>query len=83
MPPIDRRSLSDSDSSTAPGYFDNSSESKSESEEELALEDEEEQLLPEYYAQEAESLDVSQFRQKRHSLKAQGRLSEMQDFWKR
>lgn len=82
MPPIDRRSLSDFDSSTAPDYFDNS-EFKSESEEELALEGEEEQLLPEYYVQEAESLDVSQFRQKRHSLKAQGRLSEMQDFWKR
>ena len=82
MPPIDRRSLSDFDSSTAPGYFDNS-EFKSESEEELALEDEEEQLLPEYYVQEAESLDVSQFRQKRYSLKAQGRLIEMQDFWKR
>ena len=82
MPPVDRRSLPDFDSSTAPDYFDNS-EFKSESEEELALEGEEEQLLPEYYVQEAESLDVSQFRQKRHSLKAQGRLSEMQDFWKR
>ncbi|CDM32842.1 Protein of unknown function DUF3435 [Penicillium roqueforti FM164] len=61
---------SDTDSSTAPSVFDLSSESESESEveseDDLASEDEEEQLPPEYYLHEAESLD---------------RLDEAQYFW--
>ncbi|KAJ5471584.1 hypothetical protein N7530_008941 [Penicillium desertorum] len=76
---------SDTDSSTAPSVFDSSSESESESEveseDDLASEDEEEQLPPEYYLHEAESLDVSQLRQKRYSPKTQERLDEAQHFW--
>ncbi|CAG8311204.1 unnamed protein product [Penicillium nalgiovense] len=76
---------SDTDSSTATSVFDSSSESESESEveseDDLASEDEEEQLPPEYYLHEAESLDVSQLRRKRYSPKTQERLDETQHFW--
>lgn len=76
---------SDTDSSTASSVFDPSSESETESEDEsedeLVSEDEEEQLPPEYYLHEAESLDVSQLRQKRYSPKTQERLDETQHFW--
>ncbi|KAJ5283267.1 hypothetical protein N7505_001247 [Penicillium chrysogenum] len=76
---------SDTDSCTAPSVFDSSSESESESEveseDDLASEDEEEQLPPEYYLHEAESLDVSQLRHKRYSPKTQERLDEAQHFW--
>ncbi|KAJ9480689.1 hypothetical protein VN97_g12850 [Penicillium thymicola] len=85
LPEIFSNNASDSDSSTAPSVFDSSSESESESEDEsedgLASEDEEEQLPPEYYLQEAESLDVSQLRQKRYSPNTQERLDETQYFW--
>lgn len=87
VPKIFSNNASDSDSSTAPSVFDSSSEPDSESEDEsddgLASELEEEQLPPEYYLQEAESLDVSQLRQKRYSPKTQERLDEAQDFWDR
>ncbi|KAI2735701.1 hypothetical protein DTO013E5_8636 [Penicillium roqueforti] len=87
LPEIFSNNASDPDSSIAPSVFDSSSESESESEDEpedeLASEDEEEQLPPEYYLQEAESLDVSQLRQKRYSPKTQEKLDETQDFWDR
>ncbi|KAJ5820533.1 hypothetical protein N7474_006124 [Penicillium riverlandense] len=87
LPEIFSNNASDSDSSTTSSDFDASSESESESddesEDELVLEDEEEQLSPEYYLREAESLDVSQLRQKRYSPKTQERLDEAQDFWDR
>lgn len=68
LPEIFSNNTSDSDSSTAPSVFNNNSKSESksdnesedESKDKLALEDEEEQLSPEYYLQEAKSLDVSQ-----------------------
>ena len=87
LPEIFSNNASDSETSTATSIFDLSSESESESEDEsedeLASEDKEEQLPPEYYLQEAESLDVSQLRQKRYSPKTQERLDETQDFWDR
>lgn len=53
LPEIFSNNASDSDSSTAPSGFDDSSESESEpndeSEDKLVLEDKEEQLSPEYY----------------------------------
>ena len=76
---------SDTDSSTEPSVFDSSSESedesKDDSEDELVSEDEEEQLPPEYYLHEAESLDVSQLRQKRYSPNTQRCLDDTQYFW--
>ncbi|CAI7596171.1 unnamed protein product, partial [Penicillium pancosmium] len=62
---------SDDESDIAtPSDPESSSESESESEEEfqdeLGLDDEDEQPSPEYFLQEAESLDVSQLRQKRY-----------------
>ncbi|KAI2734345.1 hypothetical protein DTO013E5_10161 [Penicillium roqueforti] len=75
---------SDTNSSTAPSVFDSSSESESESEveskDDLASEDKEEQLPPEYYLHEAESLDISQLRHKRYSPKTQERLDKAQHF---
>ncbi|KAJ5558019.1 hypothetical protein N7535_009511 [Penicillium sp. DV-2018c] len=51
-----------------------------ESHDDLVLEDEEEQLSPEYYyLREAESLGVSQLRQRRYSAKTQEALDEAQD----
>ncbi|CAG8076243.1 unnamed protein product [Penicillium salamii] len=72
---------SDTDSSTEPSVFDSSSESEDESEDELVSEEEEEQLPPEYYLHEAESLDVSQLRQKRYSPNTQRHLDDTQYFW--
>jgi hypothetical protein len=80
---------SDTDSSTESSVFDSSSESESESEVEseneseadLSSDDEEEQLPPEYYLHEAESLDTSQLRKKRYSPKTQERLDDAQHFW--
>lgn len=87
LPEIFSNHASDSDSSTAPCESDSSSESESESDnefkDELVLEDQEEQLSPEYYLRETESLDVSQLRQKRYSPKTQEKLDEAQDFWDR
>lgn len=89
LPEIFSNNASDSDSSTAPSDFDDSSESEpdsddesdDESEDELAPEDEEEQLSPESYLKEAEALDISQLRQRRYSPKTQERLDEAQYFW--
>ncbi|CAG8319574.1 unnamed protein product [Penicillium salamii] len=76
---------SDTDSSTEPSVFNSSSESEDESEDdsedELVSEEEEEQLPPEYYLHEAESLDVSQLRQKRYSPNTQRCLDDTQYFW--
>ncbi|CAG7956785.1 unnamed protein product [Penicillium salamii] len=76
---------SDTDSSSEPSAFDSSSECEDESEDEpedeLVSEDEEEQLPPEYYLHEAESLDVSQLRQKRYSPNTQRCLDDTQYFW--
>ena len=72
---------SDTDSSTEPSVFDSSSECEDEPEDELVSEDEEEQLPPEYYLHEAESLDVSQLRQKRYSPNTQRSLDDTQYFW--
>ncbi|KAJ5343508.1 uncharacterized protein N7506_003332 [Penicillium brevicompactum] len=76
---------SDTDSSTEPSVFDSSSEcedeSEDDSEDELVSEEEEEQLPPEYYLHEAESLDVSQLRQKRYSPNTQRCLDDTQYFW--
>ncbi|CAG8944724.1 unnamed protein product [Penicillium salamii] len=76
---------SDTDSSTEPSVFDLESESEDESqdesEDELVSEDEEEQLPPEYYLHEAESLDISQLRQKRYNPNTQRYLDDMQYFW--
>lgn len=89
QPEIFSSDASDSDFSTAASDLDTSgeseleSESDDESEDELTLEDEEEQLSPEHYLREAESLDVSKLRQKRYSPKTQERLDETQDFWDR
>jgi hypothetical protein len=76
---------SDTGSSTDPSVFDSGSESdgesEDESEDELVSEEEEEQLPPEYYLHEAESLDVSQLRQKRYSPNTQRCLDDTQYFW--
>ncbi|CAI7602552.1 unnamed protein product [Penicillium pancosmium] len=85
FPVIFSNNASDTDFSATPSDPESSSESESESEEsqdELGLDDEDEQLSPEYFLREAESLDVSQLRQKRYSPKTQERLDETQNLWK-
>lgn len=85
LPVIFSNNASDTDFSATPSDPEPSSESESESEEEsqdeLGLDDEDEQLSPEYFLQEAESLDVSQLRQKRYSPKTQERLDETRELW--
>lgn len=86
LPVIFSNNASDTDFSATPSDPESSSESESESEEEsqdeLDVDDEDEQQLsPEYFLQEAESLDVSQLRQKRYSPKTQERLDETRDLW--
>ncbi|OQD78924.1 hypothetical protein PENANT_c071G10263 [Penicillium antarcticum] len=84
-PEIFSNEASETDSSTTPGDSDSSSESESEneseSEDDLALEDEEKQLPPEHYLQEAECLDVSLLRQKRYSPRTQEKLDETREYW--
>ena len=62
---------SDTNSSTEFSVLDSNSkyedECEDKSEDYLFSEDEEEQLLPEYYLYEAESLNISQLRQKRYN----------------
>ena len=86
LPAIFSNNASDTDFSATPSDSDSSNKFESDSEEsedELASDDEEEQLSPEYFLQEAESLDVSQLRQKRYSPNTQERLDEAQDLWER
>lgn len=68
--------IASSDSSSASEH-----EFDSESEDDLALDDEEEQLPPEHYLQEAECLDVSLLRQKRYSPGTQEKLDETREYW--
>lgn len=84
-PVIFSNNASDTDFSATPSDPESSTEPESESEEEsqdeLGLDGEDEQLSPEYFLQEAESLDVSQLRQKRYSPKTQERLDETRELW--
>ena len=67
LPKIFLNNASDSDSSITPSNFDDSNESRlnsddesnSESKDELALEDEEEQVLLEFYLKKAKALNIS------------------------
>ena len=98
MPCLSRPNLSDDESdasSELPEIFSNEAsetdsvttycddEDESESEDEFPMEDEEKQLPPEHYLQEAECLDVSQLRQKRYSPRTQDKLDETRDYWDR
>ena len=76
FPEIFSNEASGTDSSTS-----SDSDSSSESEDDLALEDEEKQLPPEHYLQEAECLDVSLLRQKRYSPRTQEKLDETREYW--
>ena len=84
FPEIFSNEASGTDSST-PNDSDSSSKSESEdeseSEDDLALEDEDKQLPPEHYLQEAECLDVSLLRQKRYSPRTQEKLDETREYW--
>lgn len=87
VPAIFSNEASDIGSSTTPSDSDSSSEfeseDESESEDDLALDDEEKQLPPEHYLQEAECLDVSLLRQKRYSPRTQDKLDETREYWDR
>ena len=77
LPEIFSNEASETDSATTSGDCDD--EDESESEDDLPMEDEEKQLPPEHYLQEAECLDVSQLRQKRYSPRTQDKLDETRD----
>jgi hypothetical protein len=74
--------LSD-DSSDSKSEPDNSDDSDDETDDDSLVDGEEEQLPPEYFLQEAESLDVSQLRQKRYAPNTQNKLDETWDHWGR
>ncbi|OGE48455.1 hypothetical protein PENARI_c028G03021 [Penicillium arizonense] len=81
LPEIFSNEASETDSATTSGNCDD--EDESESEDDFPMEDEEKQLPPEHYLQEAECLDVSQLRQKRYSPRTQDKLDETRDYWDR
>jgi hypothetical protein len=72
---------SDSDSSTDPGLDSEDSDEEDEPGDDTF--DDEGQLSPEHYLAQAESLDVSQLRQKRYSDGTQERLDETRMYWNR
>lgn len=63
----------DTDTDSTPSDSDSDGEAEDESEDESEVEEE---LSPEYFLKEAESLDVSHLRQKRYSPKTEERLDE-------
>jgi hypothetical protein len=71
-----------SDSASEP---DSSGDESDDSDGDSILNDEEEEqeLSALHYLQVAESLDVSQLRQKRYSRKTQAKLDETRDYWDR
>ncbi|KAL4861381.1 hypothetical protein BDV12DRAFT_208056 [Aspergillus spectabilis] len=71
----------DSDSSTDPGLDSEYSDEEDEPGDDTF--DDEGQLSPEHYLAQAESLDVSQLRQKRYSDGTQERLDETRMYWNR
>ncbi|KAJ5776688.1 uncharacterized protein N7511_001699 [Penicillium nucicola] len=81
LPEIFSNEASETNSSPTSGDCDD--EDESESEDDMPMEDEEKQLPPEHYLQEAECLDVSQLRQKRYSPRTQVKLDETRDYWDR
>lgn len=72
------------DSSESASELDSSGDNSDDSNDDSILDEEEEQELSAlHYLQEAESLDVSQLRQKRYSPKTQSRLNDTRDYWDR
>lgn len=65
--------------------LDSSGDDSDDSDDDSILDDDEEgqELSALHYLQEAESLDVSQLRQKRYSPKTQARLDDTRDYWDR
>lgn len=73
---------SESDSNTDPELDSEASDSDSDGPDDKSFNDEG-QLPPEYYLAQAESLDVSQLRQKRYADKTQEKLDETRVYWNR
>ncbi|KAK6815542.1 hypothetical protein RU639_008672 [Aspergillus parasiticus] len=73
---------SDSDSNTDPGPDSGDSDSDEDGPDDDSFNDEG-QLPPEYYLAQAESLDVSQLRQKRYADGTQERLDDTRVYWDR
>ena len=72
---------SDSDSISDPEFDSEDSDDEDETDNDIS--DDEGQLPPEHYLAQAESLNVSQFRQKRYSDTTQERLDETRMYWNR
>ena len=72
---------SDSDSISEPELDSEDSDNEDEPDDDIS--DDEGQLPPEHYLTQAESLNVSQLRQQRHSDTTQERLDETRMYWNR